>query len=196
MGASSGRDFTQTRGWYGLVGPIYRECLRSGKVRFHWNTRITRLTEKVIAPVVSRGCQCMPLLQFRLNVFVLLGDGPQGVGSQRQSKRWLNRIREFRDRLPQLCRVTGLLVIVRCHEFPNFTNGFCIIGNSMRPFSERAQVKKIDSKISRFYHAIYSEARRRTIAAERRKIDYVSGPLFAHRAQDRACHVEKNRFVS
>ena len=30
---------------YGLVSPIYRECLRKG-VTFHWNTRVTALTSK------------------------------------------------------------------------------------------------------------------------------------------------------
>ena len=31
---------------YGLVEPVYRACLKMGKVAFHWNTRITALTQR------------------------------------------------------------------------------------------------------------------------------------------------------
>ena len=42
-GNSVARFHTNPRRGYGLVEPIYRECLRSGRVHFHWNTRIMRL---------------------------------------------------------------------------------------------------------------------------------------------------------
>jgi predicted oxidoreductase len=45
-GNSAARFHTNPRRGYGLVEPVYRECLRSGRVRFHWNTRITRLTRE------------------------------------------------------------------------------------------------------------------------------------------------------
>ncbi|MDX2151196.1 MAG: FAD-dependent oxidoreductase [Bryobacteraceae bacterium] len=45
-GNSVARFHVNPRRGFGLVEPIYRECLRSGRVSFHWNTRITELTEE------------------------------------------------------------------------------------------------------------------------------------------------------
>lgn len=45
-GNSTARFHTNPRRGYGLVEPVYRECLKSGRVTFHWNTRITRLIQK------------------------------------------------------------------------------------------------------------------------------------------------------
>ena len=45
-GNSAARFHTNPRRGYGLVEPIYRECLRSGRVRFHWNTRVTDLIRR------------------------------------------------------------------------------------------------------------------------------------------------------
>ncbi len=45
-GNSAARFHLNPRRGYGLVEPIYRECLRTGRVRFHWNTRITDLTRQ------------------------------------------------------------------------------------------------------------------------------------------------------
>ncbi len=45
-GNSAARFHTNPRRGYGLVEPIYRECLKSGRVQFHWNIRITQLTRE------------------------------------------------------------------------------------------------------------------------------------------------------
>jgi predicted oxidoreductase len=45
-GNSAARFHTNPRRGYGLVEPIYRECLKSGRVQFHWNVRITQLTRE------------------------------------------------------------------------------------------------------------------------------------------------------
>jgi len=45
-GNSAARFHTNPRRGYGLVEPVYRECLKTGNVAFHWNTRITRLAQQ------------------------------------------------------------------------------------------------------------------------------------------------------
>lgn len=45
-GNSVARFHMNPRRGYGLVEPIYRECLKSGKVTFHWNIRITSLIQE------------------------------------------------------------------------------------------------------------------------------------------------------
>jgi len=45
-GNSAARFHTNPRRGYGLVEPVYRECLKTGKVAFHWNTRITGLAQQ------------------------------------------------------------------------------------------------------------------------------------------------------
>ena len=45
-GNSVARFHANPRRGYGLVEPVYRECLKTGNVAFHWNTRITRLTQE------------------------------------------------------------------------------------------------------------------------------------------------------
>jgi predicted oxidoreductase len=42
-GNSVARFHRNPRRGYGLVEPVYRECLKTGKIVFHWNTRITGL---------------------------------------------------------------------------------------------------------------------------------------------------------
>ena len=42
-GNSAARFHLNPRRGYGLVEPIYRECLRSGRVMFYWNIRVTEL---------------------------------------------------------------------------------------------------------------------------------------------------------
>ena len=45
-GNSAARFHENPRRGYGLVEPVYRECLKSGRVTFHWNTRITGLAQE------------------------------------------------------------------------------------------------------------------------------------------------------
>ena len=45
-GNSAARFHLNPRRGYGLVEPIYRECLRSGRVTFHWNIRVTHLVQE------------------------------------------------------------------------------------------------------------------------------------------------------
>jgi flavocytochrome c len=40
------RFHENTQRGFGVVAPIYRECLRTGRVEFRWNTRVTRLLVK------------------------------------------------------------------------------------------------------------------------------------------------------
>ena len=45
-GNSAARFHKNPRRGFGLVEPVYRECLKSGRVSFYWNTRITGLTQQ------------------------------------------------------------------------------------------------------------------------------------------------------
>jgi len=45
-GNSAARFHTNPRRGYGVVEPLYRECLKTGRVAFHWSTRITRLAQQ------------------------------------------------------------------------------------------------------------------------------------------------------
>lgn len=45
-GNSAARFHVNPRRGFGLVEPVYRECQKSGKVTFHWNVRVTRLTQQ------------------------------------------------------------------------------------------------------------------------------------------------------
>jgi predicted oxidoreductase len=45
-GNSAARFHRNPRRGFGLVEPVYRECLKTGRIAFHWNTRITALTRQ------------------------------------------------------------------------------------------------------------------------------------------------------
>jgi uncharacterized protein len=66
-GNSAARFHENPRRGYGLVEPIYRECLKSGDVSFYWNTRITRLTRQANRVVGVEGVNERTGAAFRLS---------------------------------------------------------------------------------------------------------------------------------
>jgi succinate dehydrogenase/fumarate reductase flavoprotein subunit len=64
----------------GITRPIYRECLRNGNIRFHWNTRINKL---LVADGAVRGATGVNLrtgapIRFEVQAVVLATGGFQG----------------------------------------------------------------------------------------------------------------------